>query len=114
MVSSMQTSLSGIRAAIDRQDLSARNMANVNSDGYKSYTARSVEGEKGGVKVETGRDDSEGSLYAKGDGTLAESSNVDVARELTYQISAGHQMGANVVALKTADKMIGTLLDIMA
>ncbi len=114
MISSLHSSLSGIHAASDIMAVSAHNVANVNTDEFKSQTAMAEEVEWGSVQVTIGRNESPGGSYDRGDGTLAEFSNVDIPREVVGQISARHLFSANIQTLKTADEMIGSLLDILA
>ena len=113
MLSSVGSSVSGIKAALKILDVSARNTSLMDADGYKKDTVRLSEGKKGGVAVAVGKDDSPGGLYLS-NGKLVEASNVNYIDEVANQISAGFLLKANAAAYKTAQRMEEALLDITA
>lgn len=113
MLSSIFSSVSGIRAAFKMLDVSAHNTANMDTDGFKRQTATLQETGEGGVVVTIGRDTSSGRLY-RSNGTLVEASNVNYADEAVSQIITRHYLSANIAAFKTADEMEKSLLDIKA
>lgn len=113
MVSSISSSLSGIKAAFELQNASAKNTANANTDGYKKDIVTLSETKDGGVETTTSKSDSPGYLYDKS-GNLVESSNVNYADEAVSQINAKHMLKANLAALKTADEMQESVIDILA
>ena len=73
----------------------ANNVANVNTEGYKS--------------TQTTISNSEGSIVAQSSKT---ENGTDLAKELTDQISIEKSLEANVKAVQTQDTMVGSLLDL--
>lgn len=99
---SFSTSLSGIQAAIKRQDVTAHNVANVNTPGYEQIDVMQKEKAGGGVEI---------SGLKRTPNPDKEHSNTDLAKEAVEQIQNKNSLKANVNAIKTQDKMLGALLD---
>lgn len=114
MISAIQNAMSGIKAAGDLQSTVTHNVANSNTDKFKSTVATADESDGGGVKVTLSKNNNAGTIYDKGDGTKVESSNVDIANEAVGQIKADHLLKANIASLKTSDEMMGNVIDILA
>jgi flagellar basal-body rod protein FlgC len=114
MISAFGSSISGMNAAFKMMDVSAHNTANVNTDEFKAQRVTFSENKSGGVSTNVDTDDSTGAYYLAENGTIAESSNVNIAEEILNQIIARNTMDANVAAFKTADEMAQSLLDILA
>ncbi len=114
MISPLYSAVSGINAALKKQAVSANNVANSNTDGFKSSVASTQENEHGGVKVTISRGSEPGAVYDNGYGTVAEYSNVNYAREAVDQGSARNLFAANLAALKTQEEMSESLIDILA
>lgn len=111
LASVLHTSLSGMYAATVSVEAVSHNLANSQTDGYKSI--RPTFGEQpslGGVRV-TGfvTDYSPGPLVVEGDETV-EQSNVDVGAELVELIMAEDQFQANAVVFDTAGDMLDALM----
>lgn len=114
MISAMHSALSGVAAYAKQVEVSAHNVANVNTDGFKKSQTDLVEGSNGGVRPVVRKDDSAGPtvLSNRGHGpTQVELSNVNLAEETVNQIIAQRGFEANINTLKTADDMLGTILD---
>ncbi len=95
----MDAALSGIRAALQMADVSAQNIANLRSAGYRAYRLRqSAAPDFGGVRASVERTDAE----------------PDLAVELVGLIEARSQLAANVHVLRRENEMLGTLLDVFA
>ncbi len=114
MISPLNSAASGINAAFKKQSVSAHNVANINTDGFKSSVASAQDIEHGGVKVTISQSTEPGAIYDNGYGTVAEYSNVNYAREAVDQKSAKIQFAANLAALKTNEEMTESLIDILA
>jgi flagellar basal-body rod protein FlgC len=114
MITPLNSSVSAINAVFKIQAVSAHNIANSNTDGFKSSVASTQENQNGSVTVTVNQNTEPGAVYYKGDGTEAETSNVDYAREAVNQINARTQLAANIAALKTQDDMYRSVIDIMA
>ncbi|MCX5720548.1 MAG: flagellar basal body protein [Nitrospirae bacterium] len=114
MISAMHSALSGVAAYAKQIEVSAHNVANVNTDGFKKSQTDLVEGSNGGVRPVVRKDDSAGPtvLSDRGHGpTQVELSNVNLADEAVTQIIAQRGFEANISTLRTADDMLGTILD---
>ena len=122
-ISSAQSALGALSTAMAA---TANNVANADTDGYKSQEAQLTTGPDGqGVQVAgIRRDDSSGGLnptmvsgvnaagvYEPSAGP-SEMSNVDLARQTVNMVEASRAFEANVAVIRTADDMAGTLLDL--
>ena len=113
MVSAVNSSLSAIKAADKLLKVSAHNIANANTDEYKSQVASVSEGDHGGVKVTVSQSTEPGAEYDRGDGVRVESSNVDYVNEIVNQIRAKEMYQANLAVLKNNEETHKALIDIM-
>lgn len=116
MVSPMSSTLSALSAFSKRLDVTADNVANVETDGFKRSRVIFEEGSSGGVSATIRRDNSPGvpkESFSNGTKTETESSNVDLTDEMTDLLTtkAGYQ--ANLKVVSTRNDMLGSLLDIM-
>lgn len=105
--------MSALNAFTAKVDAAAGNIANSQTPGYKAAKV-TLKGDAGsGVVAEVSRDESQGPLAVIGPGgDTVELSNVDLAGEMVGMIEAQRGFEANVKVIKTADEMLGTLLDI--
>jgi len=114
-MSAIHSALSGLGAYAKQVEVSANNVANVNTDGFKKSHTELVSVETGGVLPVVRRDDSAGPTVLRDSGyrpTLVELSNVDLGEEAVNQILAQRGYEANLNTLRTADDMLGTILNI--
>ena len=112
LISSFFPALSGLRAASIRQDVSAHNVANVNTDGFKA--SRVVQSEApagGGTEVSDIRPTGAPAVFYMQQGEVTEGSNVDLAKEITGQIGALRSFQASLATLRSSDEITGDLLD---
>ncbi len=115
MMSAIDTALSGMAAFTKKIEVTAHNVANVNTDGFHKSRTEFVELKTGGVLPVVQKDDSAGPAVLKDTGYGAaqvELSNVDLGEEAVSQIIAQRGFEANLSTLKTADDMLGSILDI--
>lgn len=111
---SFNSSISGIRAATDMLNTSARNIANINTDGYKKQRVN-LRGDHGsGVIADIIESTEAGSLYKNRRGDMVETSNVNYVEEVVTQIKARHLLSANAAAIKYTDVALETIMDIIA
>ena len=99
----ISNNVSSIQAHQTLLNTSARNIANVNSDGF--------------VPNDTKLHDNGNSVTAntrQADNTGSPKSQTDLAKEIPDQITAQDGTAANVVAIKAQDEVLGSLLDIKA
>ncbi len=116
MVQGIVASLTAIQAVAERFNRTARNLANSNTDGYQAERVTFSEGNLPGTVVSVpGRDETPG-LQRQEEGNdgprLVEMSNVDLAREMVNMMVDRRTMEANLEALRTADRMLGSIIDL--
>ncbi|GKT23598.1 flagellar basal body protein [Acidovorax sp. SUPP3334] len=101
MASVSSIAASGLRAAQVRMDVSANNVANMKTPGFKRQTVdQEAVADQGGVATtRVGR--------AAQEGASLEADAVD-------QMSATYAFKANLQVLRTEDRMMGSLLDTRA
>ncbi len=115
MVSSINNSSQALSAYGTAFNVTSNNIANVQSDEFKSTKAVFNEGDNGsGVKVTLTQNNAPGPLVNQDDGTLKELSNTDLAREMTDMITQQTGYEANVKAVQTDDEMKGIVIDMVA
>jgi flagellar hook protein FlgE len=115
MMSAIHSALSGLGAYAKQIEVSANNVANVNTDGFKKSHVELVSVETGGVLPVVQKDDSAGPTVLRDSGygpTQVELSNVDLGEETVNQIIGQRGFEANLQTIKAADDMLGSLLDI--
>ena len=114
MISAIHTALSGLTAFGKQLEVSAHNVANVNTDGFKGSRTDFVEEQSGGVLPVVQKDNSAGPAVLKDTDQgprQIELSNVDLREEAVSQIIAQRGFEANLRTLKTADALLGSILD---
>lgn len=125
MIDAISTAQSGLSAQATSMAVTANNVANADTDGYRARDARLETGPGGqGVRVsEISEDTSAGDLRPETGSAgsdagvsqpgvdLAAMSNVDLASQSVNMIEASRAFEANVAVIRTADDMAGTLLD---
>ncbi|WP_269434705.1 flagellar basal body rod C-terminal domain-containing protein [Desulfosarcina alkanivorans] len=113
-MSPLNSAISAISAFSVKMKVTANNVANVNSDGFKKSRTTFTEGLSGGVEAEVDIVDTPGTVkrVEENGGTRdVEPSNVDLAQELTDSIATRSGYKANLKTIQTDDEMRGTLLD---
>lgn len=116
MSEAINTALSALRANLRKLDVTANNLANVNTQDFKKSRASFEETAPAGVKVTISRVETPGTPLPAGEipGEHRETSNVSVEEELVDLITARHAFTASVKTIQAEDEMQGTLLDILA
>ncbi len=101
---SFNASVSGARTASQRHDITANDVANINTGGYEQKVPhQSDTADLNGTKL---------SSVSTEPNTSEELSNTDLAEETGEQIRNKNTYSANLSVIKTEDEMLGTLLDI--
>ena len=102
--------LSALSALGRAQQVSANNIANVNTDGFKASSVALETGPEGqGVRVSAIQESSApGSLVG-----ASETSNVDIGSEMVDMMTTGHAFSANVAAVRASEEMTGHLLNMI-
>ncbi len=101
----INASLSGIRNAFLRQDVSAGNVANINTKNYQSKGVLNVEAKQGGVDSVVVRSNAPGNHNKN---------NVNLVDEMVGQLNNVNQEKANINVLKSQNEMIGSIIDLKA
>ena len=126
MIDAISSAQSGLSAMTTSMAATANNVANLNTDGYKSKDVRLETGPQGrGVRVGQVAEDTAAGGYrpatvsspnAAGvsdpSAALVETSTVDLARQTVAMVETSRAFEANVAVVRTQDDMVGTLLDI--
>jgi flagellar basal-body rod protein FlgC len=116
MISALNGTISALKAFVTKLGVSADNIANVKTDGFKRNRATLHEGHNGGVRVEIEKDDSPGLRYnviENGKKVEKETSNVDLTEEIPNLMVTKRAYQANLKSVETQDEMLGSLLDIV-
>jgi len=114
MMSAVHSALSGLAAYAKQIEVTAHNVANVNTNGFKKSRTEFVSVATGGVLPVMQKDNSAGPMVLNNTGyspVQVELSNVDLGEETVNQILAQRGFEANLKTIKTADDMLGTILD---
>ncbi len=93
----MQVNVNSINAHMDWMSNNANNIANVNTDGYNA--------------IDTTLDDANANIVAS---SSRSENGTNLAKDLTEQIPISAGVEANVKAIETQDKIVGSLLDMLA
>lgn len=91
--------LSGLHAASTSLASSAHNIANAQTPGFRRQLTAQAAQPEGGVRVSL---------------TQAAEAGESLAEDVVQQMVARHAFEANVLTLKTQDRMLGSLLDVHA
>ena len=99
----ISNNISSIQSHQTMMNNNAHNIANVNTDGFRSSDTRMLDS-GGSLTANSRKADDNGSLK----------SQTDLAKEIPDQIVVQGATAVNVTAIKTQDEMLGSLLDIKA
>jgi flagellar hook protein FlgE len=105
MAISFDASVSGMQAAALRQDVTANNVANINTPGFEQTTAYQTDVVPQGTRV---------SHLAKTPNSSSAASNTDLVKEVKEQKINKAAFQADLNVIKVKDRMMGTLLDMFA
>ena len=116
MSEAINTALSALRATLRKQDVTANNIANANTNDFKKSKASFEETSPAGVKVTISQVETPGTPLPPDEviGEGHEMSNVSMEEELVDLITTRHAFAANIKTIQTENEMQGTLLDIIA
>jgi flagellar basal-body rod protein FlgC len=114
MITALNGTISALRAFVTKLGVTADNIANVNTDGFKRNRAVLHEDLSGGVRVQLSKDQSPGLRYdviEDGQKIEKETSNVDLGQEIPDLMLTKRAYQANLKTIETQDEMLGSLLD---
>jgi len=100
---SFNSSISGIKAAIKRQDITAHDVANINTPGFEERIPHQVETKPDGTKI---------SHISRRPNPQKDMSNTSLAEETKEQIQNKRTLQANAKVLKVKDDMLGEIIDL--
>lgn len=115
MVSGMSNAISALDAFGKKMGVTADNIANAASDGFKKSRATLHEGVSGSVNVEISKVETPGPAVMEetSEGLKErELSNVNLAEEIPQALVAEKMFAANTKIIRTEEEMIGSVLDI--
>ena len=104
MISSLTSSLSGLNAYQTRTSVTANNIANVNTPGYAREVANLSE-DSPGVQV---------SSIQRIPSENPNISSADLAKDMVNLTTDSTAYKANISVIKTQNKMLGDLMDLVA
>ncbi|MCJ2163161.1 MULTISPECIES: flagellar basal body protein [unclassified Pseudodesulfovibrio] len=105
------TNFSALTALSTVQEVSANNIANVNTDGFKASSVVLESGPEGqGVDVAAINQSTTPGAMLNG----VETSNTDIGHEMVDMIKTGHAFSANTVFIRASEEMTGHLLNMIA
>ncbi len=117
----MNIALTALRAFDKKLDVTANNVANVDTNGFKKSRADMQEAYPEGVKVSITQVNTPGVLLpdaihgsTSDSAAPTESSNVDLATELADLLTTPYHYEANLKVVQTEEEMTGELLHIKA
>ena len=116
MIPSVNSTISALQAYKTKLGVTANNIANVNTDGFKKNRATLKEGTNGDVQVDINRFITPGHRYQEVEVDQLvekESSNVNLEEEIPEMMTTQRTYEANLKVLQTQDNMSGTLLNIL-
>ena len=122
----MMENAQALQAISVSQQVAANNVANMNTNGFRSSRVDYETGPDGrGVRVSDIRENTNPGPMVEGGGyveteeyrryeeALVEGSNTDLATEMVQMIENEHAFAANVAAMRTSMDMTGVLIDMM-
>jgi flagellar hook protein FlgE len=115
MITAVGNNLSALKAIGKKMGVTANNVANSESEGFKKSRAVMKEGVNNDVEVEIERVDVPGPIVhemVNGEVTERELSNVDLTEEIPATIQIQRSYEANLKAIETQEDMLGSILDI--
>ncbi len=104
MDSSFNAPISGIKAAITRQDITAHDVANIDTPGFEEQIPHQVATKPDGTKI---------SHISRRPNPQKDLSNTSLAEETKEQIQNKRALSANVKVLKVKDDMLGEVIDLV-
>ena len=116
MIPPLNATVSALHAFGQKLGVTAGNIANVNTDGYKKYRAVFQEGPYGQVEVTALHDETGIPLgrLEEDEPPAPQASNVALEEEFPELITSVYGIKANLKTLKVQDEILGNLLDTVA
>lgn len=114
MLNPIEISLTGLRAFSRKLGVSAHNVANVNTDGFRPGRTQMVEEARGGVQARVENPPpAPVSFDPQGENPAPPLSQTDLGTETVQMVVAKRSYQANLKALQTAEEAEKSVLDIL-
>ena len=116
MISSINSSISALKAFGKKMGVTANNVANLESENFKKSRAVLTEGAQKEVRVEIEKIETSGPIVSEiKDGKVVEKelSNVDLVEEIPQSIIAQRSFEANLKSIQTQEETLDSLFDII-
>ncbi len=122
-ISGLGTPVSALQTNQFRQDVTANNVANINTDGFRASTVQTADAAyindvgRGTQVTGTYAPERPGPMAmdtASTTGGMVEQSNTELVTETTNRMGAQQAYGANTAMARTVDDMMQTLMDMRA
>jgi flagellar hook protein FlgE len=115
MSNAANIALTALGSFVRKLDVTANNIANVNTEDFKKSRAVLQEAYPSGVKVSISQVDTPGMplLADESHPDVKETSNVVLEDDLADLIVTHHMYDANLTTIRTEEEMQGTLLDLI-
>ncbi len=109
------SNLSALNAFTTQMNVTANNVANVNTEGFKSSNVTLVSGQGQTVKANITTNTSQGALVPDNSGGAGfkEMSNVDIVKEMTQLTPTQNAYDANLKLIEVNTEMRGTLINMV-
>ncbi|OPY78836.1 MAG: flagellar hook protein FlgE [Syntrophorhabdus sp. PtaU1.Bin153] len=114
MINPISAPLAGLQVFTGKLQNTANNIANSNTDSYKTKQAAIVENSVGLPSLNITVDNLPGPRVQESDGLIRETSNADLSREIPSMVVAKRGYEANLKVLETHCDMLKSLLDVTA
>jgi flagellar basal-body rod protein FlgC len=116
MSNAIGAALSALGAFGKKINVTAHNIANMNTEGFKKSRAILQDADPSGVTVSISQVDTPGFPIPATDGTteMKESSNVDLGEEIINLQITKHAFIANFKTIEAEEAMVGAIFDIFA
>ena len=116
MISAIHNNITSLKAHSRKLGVTANNIANIYSEGFKKSRAILEAGASGDVHLQIDQINTPGHRFFEDvDGQLVERelSNVDLVEEIPQTMIAQRGYEANLKAIQVQDDMLGSVLDII-
>jgi flagellar basal-body rod protein FlgC len=117
MIDATGSAITAMKAFQKKMNVTAHNVANVNTDEYKKSRVTLSEGRNGGVQATPDQVDTPGfpkETVRNGEIVETTSSNVDLAEELPEMMIAEGAYKANAKTVQSQDRLLGFLLNMFS
>jgi flagellar basal body rod protein FlgG len=116
MIDGVYAALSAVDAFSKTMAVTANNVANINTSGFKKSRAIAEEGQNGAVEVSIQEIDTPGSLIPSEESSTEQTettSNVNIAEEMVHMTITQLGYEANLKSLEVQEELQGFILNIL-